>query len=325
MKLFTLKLISFVMLFLIGFYFITVLSNRLINNSDYYKLSDSTKFVIFGNSHSECAFNDSIIRNFKNLSNSGESYFYTYLKVKKIISSNRQVKNIFIEYSNNAIETSMDSWTFDNTYLPIRIPTYLPLMDYSDFRLIWINNYKGFLYCLPKSIIKYIGRNLKYVLFSEKGFIKESRFGGYLYLEKDKTDSLINNPPVTIKKENSKTEISEINIKYLIKTIEFCKSNNVKVFLIRSPLHSRYYGVENEPKYREILHFKLLNTELLDFKDFPIENHEFGDFEHLNFKGARVFSIFFNNLLDLNILNKNNKQDFINNIISKLPLKENKF
>jgi len=322
MKQFTLKLISFVLLFLILIIILTFLSNKIINNANYYKLSDTTKFVIFGNSHNECAFNDTLIRNFKNLSNSGESYFYTYLKVKKIISSNRQIKNVFIEYSNNAIEKSMELRTFDDTYLPIRIPTYFPLMDYSDFRLIWTNNYKGFLNCLPKSILKNIGWNFKYVLSAEKGFNKEACFGGYLYLVRDKTDSLINNPPTINLKEKTKSEISEINIKYLVKTIEFCKLNNVKVFLIRSPLHSKYTGVENELKYRELLRFQLLNSEFLDFKDFPIQNYEFGDLEHLNYKGARIFSIFFNNLLDLNLLNNNNKQDFINNEISKIPFSE---
>jgi len=322
MKQFTIKLISFVLLFLILIFITTFLSNKLINNANYYKLSDTTKFVVFGNSHSECAFNDSLIRNFKNLGNSGESYFYTYLKVKKIISSNRQIKNVFIEFTNNMIEKSIDSWTFDDTYLPIRIPTYFPLMDYSDFRLIWTYNYKGFLNCVPKSILKNIGRNFKYVLCAEKGFNKEAHFGGYLYLVRDKTDSLVNNPPISNLNEKTKSEISEINIKYLVKTIEFCKLNNVKVFLIRSPLHSKYTGNENKIKFRELLRFQLINSEFLDFKDFPLQNYEFGDLEHLNYKGARIFSIFFNNLLDLNLLNKNNKQDFINNEISKLSFSE---
>ena len=32
---------------------------------------------VMGHSHSECAFNDEYIPHFKNLSSSGESYFYT--------------------------------------------------------------------------------------------------------------------------------------------------------------------------------------------------------------------------------------------------------
>jgi len=96
----------------------------------------------------------------------------------------------------------------------------------------------------------------------------------------------------------------------------------VKVYLIRSPLHSKYTGIDNELKFKELLHKQLLNPEFLDFKDFPLQNDEFGDLEHLNYKGARIFSIFFNNLLSLNLLNKIDKQDFINNEISKLSFAE---
>ncbi|KAB1155519.1 hypothetical protein [Flavobacterium luteum] len=244
------------------------------------------------------------------------------MKTKKILSRNRQIRTVFIEYTNNILEKSKDGWIYDDTYLPIRIPTYFPLMDYSDFKLIWTKNNKGLLNCFPKSIMKNIGRNFKYILSNQIGFNKEARFGGYLYLVRDKTDSLINNPPIISIKEKTKNEISEINIKYLAKTIAFCKLNNVKVFLIRSPLHSKFTDIENEPKLRELIKSQLLNSEFLDFKDFKLQNYEFGDLDHLNYKGARVFSNFFNKLLDLNLLNKNNKQEFINNEILKLSISE---
>lgn len=299
-------------------FFTTFLGNKLINNSNYYKLPNETKYIIVGNSHSECAYNDSLIGNLTNLANSGESYFYTYLKIKKIISSNRQITTVFIEYTNKMIEKTFESWIFEDSYLQIRIPTYLPLMGYPDFNLFLTNNRMVFLKSLPKSIMKNIGHNYKHVLFEEKGFIKEARFGGYLFLMRNSVDSLINNAPTSNPDQKTKIPISELHINYLVKIIEFCKLNNVKVYLIRSPLHPKYPGLDNERLFRELPHQQFSNTEFLDFKDFPIQNSGFADLEHLNAKGARVYSIFFNQLLNRNLLDRNDKQEFINKEISEI-------
>jgi hypothetical protein len=50
----------------------------------------------------------------------------------------------------------------------------------------------------------------------------------------------------------------------------------------------------------------------LDFADFPILNSEFGDLEHLNYRGAAKFSIWFNKLIESGLLQEPNKQLLIN-------------
>ena len=60
---------------------------------------------------------------------------------------------------------------------------------------------------------------------------------------------------------------------------------------------------------------KFENIEFLDFNDFPLKNNEFGDFGHLNYKGAEKFSLWFNGLLDKELLLKSNKNEFVLNEI----------
>ena len=273
-----------------------------------------------GHSHPECAFNDSLILGLSNFGFSAESYYYTYLKTRKIIANNKQIKVVFIEFTNNQINEGMYYWTWGDMYLSKFFPSYLPLMDFSDLDFLWKKNWKGIITCPPKLYMRNITYNILAAL-KLKNIETDNRFGGYTYLVRDKTDSLINISLDTIK-EKSPSKISETNILYLSKTIEFCLSHNVKVYLIRSPQHPKYPEVRNEQQFKEILFSKFLKIEFLDFKDFPLQNYEFADLEHLNYKGARVFSIFFNNLLDLNLLNKNNKQDFIDNEISKISFSE---
>ncbi|MFZ4400861.1 MAG: hypothetical protein ACOYO1_12565 [Bacteroidales bacterium] len=156
-------------------------------------------------------------------------------------------------------------------------------------------------------------------LSKEKGnYMNYKSWGGFRYLVRDKTDSLIkatkNNPFL----KSSIYELTERNINYLTKTIEFCRRKEVKVYLFRCPLHVRYLYLSNENRYKDILKTKFSNVEYLDFKDFPLQNTDFGDFEHLNYKGAIKFSIFFNRLLESNLLERTNKQAFIDNEIEMI-------
>ena len=98
--------------------------------------------------------------------------------------------------------------------------------------------------------------------------------------------------------------------------IQACNRNGVRVYLIRSPLHPKYEGLQNETIYQEILHNELQPAELLDFRNYPLSNSEFGDLEHANYKGAKKYSLFINKLLKAGLLEKPAKQKFIDEQIA---------
>ena len=88
------------------------------------------------------------------------------------------------------------------------------------------------------------------------------------------------------------------------------------VYLIRSPLHPKYEGYGNEFKFKELLNGEFKDVEFLDFANYLVPNNEFGDLEHLNFVGAKKYSLFFNRLMKEGLLQKNNKQRFIDEQIA---------
>ena len=57
--------------------------NKMIDRGPYFSISPNATSIVLGHSHPECAFNDSLIDNCKNLAQSAESYFFTYNKLKK--------------------------------------------------------------------------------------------------------------------------------------------------------------------------------------------------------------------------------------------------
>ena len=98
------RLASIVILLIVGLLFI---ENNYIERNANFKLEDKVKYVVFGHSHSECAFNDSLISSFKNLSEPGEAYFYTYQKLRNVILQNPEIETVFVEFTNNQVLLSM--------------------------------------------------------------------------------------------------------------------------------------------------------------------------------------------------------------------------
>ena len=95
-------------------------------------------------------------------------------------------------------------------------------------------------------------------------------------------------------KKKRSNAISEVNIEYLHKMVSYCEKKNVKLYLFRSPMHPIMFNIVNEKLFQNIRKEQFGLLPFLDFHDFPLTNDEFGDFDHLNYKGAKKFSEFFN-------------------------------
>jgi hypothetical protein len=283
----------------------------IIDKGNYYKIDPNVNSIILGHSHPECAYNDSLIDHFKNYSNSGSSYFYTYFKVKKLIEQNSQIKTVFIEFTNNQIDSSMNEWIWGNKFLSASYPKYCAFMEADDYKMLLLNNWHSVL----NSEAIALKNNLSFLLSSKQSYINESNWGGYKFLIRDKTDSLINAGKNTNQKLN-KPELSEANINYLLKIVKLCNSKNITVYLIRSPLHNKYI-INNETEFKEILKQQFPTIHFLDFKNFPLKNEDFGDLEHLNHKGAKKYSLFINDLIKKGLLQSKDPQEIINNELKK--------
>jgi len=271
-----------------------------------FKLKKDIKYVVFGHSHPECAFNDSLISNFKNYAKAGEANFYTYFKVKKIIEQNPNVKTIFLEYSNNSIGINKNQWIWGDQ-MSVNYPILSPFMDLKDKKTLAENNLYGFFSATSISL----RHNLTRILTNNLDY---SKLDGYNNIKHEGNDTLTVMPFNTDSiKDNisSILELSIVNIDYIKKTIDYCNNANVKIYLIRSPQRGDYSGRNNELKFKEILKTNFKNVEFLDFNNFRLNNSEFADSQHLNYKGAKKFSLYFDKLLKKGLLNSHNKKLFI--------------
>ena len=294
-------LVGLFLIFILGSYF----TSSSIINKTVYKVNSSIDKIVIGHSHPECAYNDTIIANCKNMASSGTSYFYNYYTLKPLISNNNGIKSIFIEFTNNQVDSIMTDWIWGDKYLPFKYQLYGPFIDSDGLSLLLDKNPVGLISGIKKSL----RQNITLIATSNYSYVANR--GSYRYLVKNDVNAEI--AKLSAKKIEVTTTMytSEYNLNYLEKIIKFCESREVKVYLIRSPIHRRHPMTSNERLFQKVLKTRFAHVDFLDFKDFPILNSEFGDLGHLNFLGARRFSTWFNGLINKGLLSQSDKQQFI--------------
>ena len=283
---------------------IVKLTEYVIDKKSNFKLPSQPKHLVLGHSHPACAFNDSLINNLVNLATPGESYYYTYFKSKKLIEQNSSVEIVFLEFTNKQIEAEIDRWIWGHQHITYRYPLYASFINTADRKVFIKHNFRGFIKASSLSL----RQNLKRIFKNKHSYINS--IGGYVDVKISKTDSIINDliiNPLPVKPFQQ----SEYSLHYLSKIIEYCKENNIEIYLIRSPQHDMYDGYVNEELFQSIRQNNFPDIEYLDFSRFPLSNQKYVDLGHLNYDGAKVFSNWFENLLENGLLKKENKQEFI--------------
>ena len=309
MKIFLKRILHFIFILIIGIISFTFLITIIVKFNSDFSLNTNDKNLILGHSHPECAFNDNLIANFRNLSKSGEAYIYTYYKLKEVTSQNK-IDAVFIEFSNNVIQKARNQSIYSFISMNNVLHNHLPFMEKSDIIFLFNKNKIGFIKTIPKYLKKSF---LKVISFN---YSISKHFGGYLKLEKSLSKKMKNdfskNQGIDVNED-----ISIDNIRYLRKLVDYCKKNTIKVFFIRSPQHN-YSPQFNETKLLEIKSTYFKEIEFFDFNNFPLNDDEYANFGHLNYKGAEKFSNWFNNLIRKDFNFQDDKENFVKNEIKKL-------
>ncbi len=316
MKKLVLKTVIFATLISAIILFGTFFLYHKIEHGNYYKLEKNYDYLFFGHSHTAASINDTIIKSARNLSNSGEGMFYTYFKVKKIVENNK-INTIFLSFTNNYINFKTDSIEiFRDRNINRWGVKYTAFMDFNDFSLLMKNNPKSIIATQPLSVKKY----LSFLLKGNKNMIKDFNWGSHELVNKCKVDSLLkikSNKDIT--KKQFKYSIYELQ--YFDKIISLCNKHKIKLCFIRCPVHKEWDGLENEIYFQRLVKNRFKTISFLDFKNFPLQNKYFADLHHINHAGSTIFCSFFNDLLAKGLLQKPNKQEFINQEMNKLNFK----
>ena len=307
MKLFCGKVLFFIVILSSILFSVTYLLNNKAQNNQYYRLSPDTKYLFVGSSFVSCGIRDSEIDGAVNLSLAGESFFYSYPKIRKIIDANPQLKYIFLDYSNFKLTKIIDKYMWTDMYLSTQYLRYAPLFENSDKLAILTDNPIGFLSIQPMIARETIG-----FLEWEGTFYPSYKYwGGYDEFRFSKTDSLIRVNHQSKATHQDIFEVGPVNLKYLEKIKKLCIEKGVNLILFRTPTHRLDPYRANEEFFQNYRKENLAGITFLDFHNFPLENKEFLDLDHLNYFGATKLSSFLNSLIKDSLWVVDDKQEYI--------------
>lgn len=212
-----------------------------------------------------------------NFASSGEHYYFTYQKLKKIISSeNHKTKKIVLGVSVHNFSP------FYNRLFDLDFPEgqasfcrYLYFIDLDEHTFI-----KDKKKLLINSLIN--------------GIYIKSDWGGFYTSNNENPDSTI--VLKTLKTHytiaSSENRHSKEQIKYLHLIDSLCKSNNINLFLVSTPYHP-FYKKSIDPYYfnslEEVLS-TMKNINYINYLDYQIDPSLMSDGNHLNSKGSEIFS-----------------------------------
>lgn len=246
-----------------------------------YKFNENIKEIYIGDSHIQCAVNDSLLINSRNVSTSSESFYFSYYKLKKLIEENQNIEKVYLGASYHSLSNYYDDF-ISGEYSPSVAPKYFYILPINEqFKLIrW--NVKN----IPTFIKGVLSISYRY-LFKDVTF----DYGGY---SNSFTNSMAMKPSMekrlhfqyyTGKELNN---FSEINLTYLTKIIVLCKTSKIDLVLLNTPLHP--YFKSKVPiiyinKFNEIVNTQNLNV--IDFNALTFSDSCFiPDGDHLSAKGA---------------------------------------
>ncbi len=272
-------------------------------DADYFRIPESKKYLVVGDSHLECSMNTSL-DGFVNISQSSEIYMFTYLKIKNVLETNAHIEHVFVDFCNFQVDKQQDSIIYSENYLNSRYPLYYALLGKEEFEHLTLNNELPFI----KTHIKALPKVSREAMTSVNVLTNHS-LGGFSPLTRLLTDSFVN---IASQETILPADMAKLNMHYLLKIVALCKEKKVSLYLIRTPLHPAWPYLQNEAFFQKNRQELLDGVVFLDFKQLALGNQHFADLEHLNEKGAHIFSTFFAGLIAENLLEKDDPQLYIN-------------
>lgn len=280
--------------------------NRITDRASNFQIDSGIKYLFAGHSHIQLSVNDSLIAHSLNTGESGESYLFTYQKLRKYLQYNPGIKTVFLECTNNSLSMYLDTRTWGEYFVQSKLPKFTLDMDAEDFGVLASHVPLTTMSAFPvgtKSQIQF--------LFSpEKSFPKYARWGGHYYFAKSNVDSLLMHPAKDSLNELA-LKMSDHAMRYIDKIDSMCKASQVELVLFRSPLHEKWDFQRNEDIFCRTIQERYSHLRFLDFRRFPLENKDFRDLAHLNCYGSEKFSLFVDSLLRAGLLESTMPQAMI--------------
>lgn len=286
MKYYVLSLLKFALVFFLLIAVQLVFFTSIIAKFASFDIPREKTILILGDSETETALNDTLIKHSINLSQGADAMFYSYMKLKKIYENNPQIETVILGFSP---DTYCSALFYDVPVMKARFTNYFYILQYKDFKDILLYSFEGFargISVLGKYFLK-----TPHILQTKN--IREVIIGGF---QPRPIDSTILAKSI-IKGEYAMENIPDpLSVKYFDKIVRYCNEFKIKLIVINTPVHKVLIEKRAETKksYLNFLNARKDRLTLWDCENFQVPDSLFYDVNHFNYKGANLFSIYLN-------------------------------
>ncbi|MEY3598788.1 MAG: hypothetical protein RL521_1210 [Bacteroidota bacterium] len=283
-------------LFKIGLFFVLPIGTLLfflLSMSSYHlpfyhpQLPNQKKVLVIGNSHPECAIIEKSDDDFVNLGKSGECFYYSVKKAEWFVANNPQLKQVWIELAPNQFMPHMENWIGDVEYEQRAMLSFPFLMD---FNWEWNAWSKAPVTSLQTKLVQ-ARRYWSAVLWPRWSADRDAmKWGGYREM-KGRSKTFEN-------EEEKRTSTLQPNAENWNSLYQFCKkmqSIGVQVHAFQCPEFEQYEIFD-----RVVAYCKKNDLAVTSYHPIAFtcgDSSLFYDAGHLNEKGAKAFTIAFENEL----------------------------
>lgn len=207
----------------------------------------------------------------------------TYLE-RIIEKLGKNDKGIFI--------VTIDPWSISSDWDSIQDNEIFQEKETFMGKLHSMNGWINLEYCLHYFSAQYMEILLKKFSTTNSKLHKDGWFEVNIAMDPDQVENRINDKVLEYNKLAESYRFSKIRFNYLVKTIEYLKSQG-KVYLVRMPVHQRLLEIENElvPNFNEILK-PVIYSNQIPYLDFTPKNdaYSYTDGNHLYKEDAKIVS-----------------------------------
>jgi hypothetical protein len=249
--------------------------------------------LFVGDSHVQYAIDNTLLNNANTIANTGESFYFTYYKLKTVIEANDQIKKVYLGLSYHSLSNYYERFIWGEYSEAIAKKYYFLLPFSEQVQMFYWNRSHVFVF-LKTVIQQGIEQlNMNYT------------FAGKFQNEFKNTIAVKTSEDKRLKfqffKENGEpNEFSAFNLEYLNKIIDLCAENKIKLYFLNTPLHA-YYQKQIPEVYKQKLNQIVATKQigLVDLSNFQLSDSCFiPDGDHVSLKGAVKTSIEMKRLME---------------------------
>jgi hypothetical protein len=285
MKTFLQRTITFLgILFIFVLLLVMFLSFNL--SSKKYIIDSNISDIYIGDSHIQLSVNDSLLTKSKNLGENSEAFYFSYYKIKKVLSVNPNIKKLYLGVSYHNLSNSYDDCIFGESS---------SVISQRYFFMLPVNEQLKYLYYNVKNPVYY--RSIIRLGAGELLYKKNGTYFGAYSNDFEEASASIETMNDRLNEyffcKNGKLKDFSLNqLFYLKEIILLCKNNNIDLILLNTPLHSYYRNKlprEYIEKYDAII--KEENLNLIDFSALSLNDDDYiFDGDHVSKKGANIMT-----------------------------------